>query len=543
MPLLIAKQAILLTNYSLETLYKISFVIFANYLFFSILKYLISYHAQKFFTTTYKNLHLDIMAQFFNTSYQKIEQKSCGYYIQRLTDDTIDISDFFLNVTDNLIDILINIGSLITLFLLNKLIFLFYLYFLLLTYFIKKEKNKRYLEEEIRKRQNVEILMTSNIEAIENIKEIKLLNAKNFFLKKTEKKLNDFNSSTFSLGEVNRFFLFLTNNVHNVFRLLLISLTIYLIANNKLTLSIALLAINYENDIFKLLNNIEEIQKNWKIYKLSCKRIQEIIQDETFGKEKKMSNIPSIDIKNLSFSYSKDNIILKNINLKIEPKEHIAIVGKSASGKTTLFHILTKLYYVPYNKIKIGEYDLNDLQEDTLRNTISVVSQETKLFQMSILDNLKLNKRNITEKEIIEACKIAQIHEDILSLPNGYSTILNTNGFNLSGGQRQRLAIARAILKKAPIILFDEATSALDNETQEKVQIALKRITSSTIITIAHRLSTIIDNDRIIFLNHGKIEQIGTHQELLKTNLNYQKLYQLENQKSNYELNPKSWTV
>ncbi len=543
MPLLIAKQAIFLTNYSLETLYKISFIIFVNYLFFSILKYLISYHAQKFFTTTYKNLHLDIMAQFFNTSYQKIEQNSCGYYIQRLTNDTIDISDFFLNVTDNLIDILINIGSLITLFLLNKLIFLFYLYFLLLTYFIKKEKNKRYLEEEIRKRQNVEILMTSNIEAIENIKEIKLLNAKNFFLKKTEKKLNDFNSSTFSLGEVNRFFLFLTNNVHNVFRLLLISLTIYLIANNKLTLSIALLAINYENDIFKLLNNIEEIQKNWKIYKLSCKRIQEIIQDETFGKEKKMSNIPSIDIKNLSFSYSKDNIILKNINLKIEPKEHIAIVGKSASGKTTLFHILTKLYSVPYNKIKIGEYDLNDLQEDTLRNTISVVSQETKLFQMSILDNLKLNKRNITEKEIIEACKIAQIHEDILSLPNGYSTILNTNGFNLSGGQRQRLAIARAILKKAPIILFDEATSVLDNETQEKVQIALKRITSSTIITIAHRLSTIIDSDRIIFLNHGKIEQIGTHQELLKTNLNYQKLYQLENQKSNYELNPKSWTV
>lgn len=533
-PLLVAKYTLLLTENSLKSLYHIGFIIFGIHFFYSFLKYFISFHAQKFFTTTYKNLHLNAIQNFLNTKYQSIEKKQTGYYTERMTNDTIDISDFFINVTDDIIDILINVGSLITIFILNKLIFLFYLYFLLVLYWIKKIKTKRYVEEEAKKRNAVEDLMTSNIELVENVKEIKILNIKTFMKNKIRKKLDTFNQKTFALGEVNRFFLFIENNIHNIFRLLLTTLSIYLISKEKLTISTALLAYNYESEIFYLLDYIESIQKNWHICNLACQRVREIEENETFGSKKELSNPPSIDIQGLSFSYQEGNKILNNLNFQIKEKQRIAIVGKSGAGKSSIFHILTKLYDVPDQTIQICGEDINSIKESTLRETITLVSQYPTLFSMSIFENLKLDNKNLTEKEIISACKTAQIHEDIMKLPDGYSTYLNQNGTNLSGGQKQRLAIARAILKKTPIILLDEATSALDNETQSKIQKELKSLSqNSTIITIAHRLSTIVDCDSIIFLNNKKIEQIGTHEELLKTNPNYQKLYQAEMQKSN----------
>lgn len=534
LPLLIAKYTLLLTENSLKSLYHISFVIFGIHFFYSFLKFFISLHAQKFFTTTYKNLHLNIIQNFLNTKYQEIEQKKAGFYIERMTNDTIDISDFFINVTDDLIDILINIGALITIFLLNKLIFLFYCYFILLLYYLKKTKTKRYMEEEKNKRNSVEELMNANIEVIESVKEIKILGIKSFMTKKIQQKLDRFNKNTLALGDVNRFFLFLENNIHNIFRLLLTTLSIYLISQNKLSISTALLAYNYESEIFYLLDYLESIQKNWHICNLACSRIQEIHANEQFGKRKQLENTPSIELKNLSFAYQKNHNILTNVNLQIKKPQNIAIVGKSGEGKSSIFHLLTKLYHIEENKIFLNNTDVNQIKEDILYKTITLVSQNPILFSMSILDNLKLDNNSLTEKEIIHACKIAQIHKDIMKLPNGYMTILNSNATNLSGGQKQRLAIARALLKKPQILLLDEATSALDNETQANILTNLKKWQKNTlIISIAHRLSTIVDCDTIIFLNKGQIEQMGTHKELLNTNSHYQKLYQIEQQKSN----------
>ena len=188
--------------------------------------------------------------------------------------------------------------------------------------------------------------------------------------------------------------------------------------------------------------------------------------------------------------------------------------------------MLTNSYDNYTGTIKIDDIDIKELNQKTLLNSISIISQNSYVFNLSIRDNLKLIDRSITNDDIVNACKTAKIHDYIESLPDGYNTIIGEGGVNLSGGQKQRLAIARALLKGSKILLFDEATSALDNVTQDEIQKAIKDISNDfTIITIAHRLSTIINSDKIYVIDNGSIVASGTHKQLLKTNEYYKELY------------------
>lgn len=198
-------------------------------------------------------------------------------------------------------------------------------------------------------------------------------------------------------------------------------------------------------------------------------------------------------------------------------------------GKTTIFNLLCKLYEVKSGEILIENENINELNRDAIRGNITIINQEPYIFNLSIRDNLKLVKNDLTDSEMIEACKIACLNEFIQTLPNKYDTILGENGVVLSGGQKQRLAIARAFVQKTKIILFDEATSSLDNETQAEIQQAITNLKDEyTILIIAHRLSTIINCDKIMILEDGKINDSGTHEELLNRNNIYQTLYQTE---------------
>ena len=187
------------------------------------------------------------------------------------------------------------------------------------------------------------------------------------------------------------------------------------------------------------------------------------------------------------------------------------------------------MYDVNQGKITIDGVNINELDKDSIRGNITIISQNPYIFNMSIRDNLKLVKNNLSDEEMYNACKIACLDDFIQELPDGYDTIIGEGGVNLSGGQKQRLAIARALVQKTEIILFDEATSALDNETQEKIQRAIENMKNEyTILIIAHRLSTIIHADRILYLEDGKIIAQGTHHELLKNCPSYQRLYESE---------------
>ena len=238
-------------------------------------------------------------------------------------------------------------------------------------------------------------------------------------------------------------------------------------------------------------------------------------------------NRGEINFEGVSFKHhdAKESIF-ENFNLDIKPGERIGLVGISGSGKTTLTKLLLRFADVQDGQITIDGQDIKNIQQVSLREAIAYVPQETSLFHRSIAENIAYAKPDATQKEIERAAKLANAHEFIKSLPDGYDTLVGERGIKLSGGQRQRIAIARAILKDAPILVLDEATSALDSESEALIQDALvKLMKGRTSIVVAHRLSTIASLDRIIVLENGKIVEQGSHAELLKKQGEYNKLW------------------
>ena len=228
---------------------------------------------------------------------------------------------------------------------------------------------------------------------------------------------------------------------------------------------------------------------------------------EKFGKLTNAFNQGKITIKNLNFAYDEKKI-LDNINIELQPNSLNVLVGNSGSGKSTLFLLLSKLYEVDNGKIFFDDVDINNINEKSFRENICIVNQEPFIFSDSILNNIKIVKSNATLKEIENACKLANIHEEIISFENGYNSILTENGTNLSGGQKQRIEIARAILKDSKIILLDEPTSALDTENQTKLFKTLSDLKQNkTIFVIAHKLNNYDCFDNVYELKNGKINK------------------------------------
>lgn len=243
------------------------------------------------------------------------------------------------------------------------------------------------------------------------------------------------------------------------------------------------------------------------------------------------NHVSPIQLENVQFKYSNaTEQALRGIDLEIFPNEVIALVGPSGAGKTTLVDLIVRFYDPTAGRILLDGKDLRDFDLAGLRNLFGIVTQDTILFHDTILNNIAYGNREASNEMIYEAAKAANAHEFILQMPEGYNTVVGDRGVRLSGGQRQRLAIARALLKNPPILIFDEATSALDTENEMLVQQAIERLlTQRTAIVIAHRLSTIQQANRIIVMDHGQIVEIGNHNELLqKTGGLYQRLYAIQ---------------
>ncbi|MDZ8110281.1 MAG: ABC transporter ATP-binding protein [Nostoc sp. DedQUE12a] len=236
-----------------------------------------------------------------------------------------------------------------------------------------------------------------------------------------------------------------------------------------------------------------------------------------------------IDFKEVTFAYANREPVIKNLSLHIPAGKTIAIVGSTGSGKSTLVKLLLRLYEISAGRITIDGIDIQELNLDDLRRSIGLVSQDVFLFHGTVAENIAYGTFDARDEEIIAAGKIAEAHDFIMRLPEGYETIVGERGQKLSGGQRQRIAIARAILKNPPILILDEATSAVDNETEAAIQRSLERITANrTTIAIAHRLSTIRNADCIYVMEFGKLVESGTHEELLDKNGIYAGLWQVQ---------------
>lgn len=293
------------------------------------------------------------------------------------------------------------------------------------------------------------------------------------------------------------------------------------IAQGQLTLGSFIAFLTYVGMALDPATTLLRVFSGMKQASASFERIFEVLDQGKdvmeFPKVKVLPHIKGlVEFENVYFTYDNKNWALKNINLKIQPGEKIAIVGISGAGKTSLVNLIPRFIDPTYGKVKIDGYDVKDVKLSSLRNQIGFVTQETIIFHGTVKENISYSNPNASFEEIVQASKMARAHDFIISLSNGYETIIGEGGAGLSGGQAQRLAIARTILHNPRLIILDEATSSLDAESEALIQEALEELMrQKTTLIIAHRLSTIRKVDRIIILDQGEIVEEGTHEDLL----------------------------
>ena len=251
------------------------------------------------------------------------------------------------------------------------------------------------------------------------------------------------------------------------------------------------------------------------------------IQDETDAKQLKVEE-SKISFENIFFKYeANEENVLKDVSLEFEGGKMTALVGHSGSGKSTILNLIPRFYQAQTGDIKIDNQSIYEVKIDSLRKNISLVSQETTLFDDTIKNNIKYANENATDEEVLEVAKLSNSDEFIEKLPNKYETIIGENGVRLSGGEKQRISIARAMIKKSSIILLDEATSSLDTETESKIQEALNTLTKNkTTIVIAHRLSTVLNSNNIYLIDSGRVVDNGRHEDLLIKSELYKNFYE-----------------
>ena len=536
-PILVAKQIVHFTSSEWKQLVIISLVILAvqAYNAFGAMFFTRRNH-QYFSRGTMKNLQINLGKEILNITQKDMDQNSSGMFIQRIMNDTEKMADFISwGGLDNIRQILANIGALFATLIINKQVFLYYLFVTIVLTLVNIKRTKKYGKKDIQFRNKSENVSGLIGELVRGIKDIKMLNAKKSFMIKLQENITDQNQKRFEMVKINMIYKYIIDTLKAIFEFGLIILLIYLVQNNTITIAIAIALFNYKSGIMTtVMEKISNLLDLTKSFNISCDRVFSILDNKTFGKEtfgkKHLNNIKgNVEFKNVTFGYSQKNTILKDLNFKLDSGEMIGIVGKSGAGKTTIFNLLCKMYTIKSGEILIDDENINELDEDSIRGNVTIINQSPYIFNMSIRDNLKLVKEDLTDEEMIDACKIACLDEFINTLPNKYDTIVGENGVVLSGGQKQRLAIARALIQKTKIILFDEATSSLDNETQSEIQKAILNLKNQySILIIAHRLSTIINCDRIMILENGKITDQGNHKELLDRNNTYKTLYQTE---------------
>lgn len=534
-PILTAQQIVYLTNNQFYQLILSTLLIFAILFLNTIKIVVIQKNTSKYFRGVSKSIQNQLGSEMLKLKQKEIDNSSSGALIKRLTDDVSQMSHVFTIGEGYLTAILSKIGIFITIFIINKIIFLYYVCCSAILIWIDLNGLKKYTKKNMEYKESEDEVSSLTGELVRGIKDIKMLNSEKSFMQIFNQKIDGMSNKLYQVRDITIHYDAIINTLNDFFVIGLIFLLIFLIQNNQMETAIAVVLFTYRSEVLEnIIDSISNLLTLVKNFNLSCSRVFEIIDNQKYAKEKFGSqHINKIngdfEFKDVSFGYSSDHLILNHLNLKVHANEKVGFVGKSGAGKTTIFNLLCKMYDNYEGDIFIDNYNIKNLDKDSIRGNITIVQQNPYIFNMSIRDNLKLVKKDLTEEEMIYALKLACLNDFILTLPKQYDTVVGEGGIMLSGGQKQRLAIARALLKKTEIILFDEATSALDNDTQSEIQKAINNMKGEyTILIIAHRLSTVIDSDRIILIDDGHVVDSGTHQELLHKNEFYQHLYQKE---------------
>lgn len=467
------------------------------------------------------------------------EEKTSGEIINRITQDADTLSFIFGRIIRIIAGLIST--SIIFVYILFHSVFISLEILVVLVFMILllKYYNPR-LKSAHKERKNKQDKQTSLItESVRGIREIKTLGIKKNLLKDAKKNVQEVYEASNKEIKLNRNFGILSSILRDVLEVgsfITAGIECYY-GHVSLTFFVAMTYYIYRYTW--LIEELGDFTIEYQKLTVALGRVNEILENRLYEDVnygfKNPKNIKGVlEFKNVSFGYPNEDLTLKGFNLKLEPYKKIAIVGKSGQGKSTLFNLVTRIFDVNKGEILLDGTNIKDLSEYSLNKNISIIRQEPFIFNRSIKDNFKLIDENITLSEIRKYTKMAYLDEYIMSLPKKYNTILGEGGVNLSGGQKQRLAIARTLAKESRVILFDEATSALDNNSQEYIKKSIDNlVVDHTVVVVAHRLSTIIDADIIYVVDHGKIVDSGTHEELLKKSKTYNDLYLSENSDSN----------
>ena len=479
-----------------------------------------------------KNVSKDLYKKIDNLPAIAFEDIGCGEFINRLYTDPERVMSLLAQLIRLICKAIVVIFVYVLSFSISialgveMIIFSIIMGFISFKFFPKMKNTQK----DIKKESDEYVKVAT--ENITGIREIKALGVKENTEISIFKRLDKLFFSTNKIRNYEIGYYSLNNLIYYILQFIILISCGYFFVQGKLEYSIFVMMEAYIWRVDMVVESISEFGVNYNKVVVSLNRIDEIInnrlyKDEKFG-EVKLNNTKGIlEFKDVYFKYRKeDEYTLKGLNLRLEPNKKIAIVGRSGNGKSTIFNLLLRYFDATKGSILIDGVNIKDLSEKSLRENISIIRQNPFLFNMSIIDNFKLVKSNVTLDEVRSYCKKAYIDDYIMSLPNKYDTIIGEGGINLSGGQKQRLAIARTLLLDTKIILFDEATSALDNESQEYIKKTIDNLVDThTIVIVAHRLSTIITADIIHVIDQGMLKSSGTHKELLNNSDIYKKLY------------------
>lgn len=483
-----------------------------------------------------KAITKDIAENILKITNDDLDKAGSGIFLQRINSDTDKLADIFYIVFDVIGEVFIHVGNFVAIFILNYIAGIFVLLMMVILFIIEniRAKKKEKLDKILRKARDN--LSTTISELVRGSRDIKMLNSEKDFLSKFDKDVDIYSEKYLRLRNITYKWRLLSWNIDNILELVFILLLVFIIKEKYIVSASAVVLYTYVRNSHGFYYLVGDLISYFKEFDVSRNRLEEILGDKLYKKEKfgdvHLDKINGdFEFRNVDFSYGK-NKVLKNLSFKIAANSTVAFVGKSGTGKTTIFNLLVKMYDVDSGQILIDNHDVKTLDKDTIRGNITIISQNPYIFNMTIKENLQLVKKDLTDEEMKEACRLACLDKFIENLENKYDTVIGEGGVNLSGGQKQRLAIARALIQKTEIILFDEATSALDNETQYEIQKAIENMEGEyTILIIAHRLSTIKKANKIFYLEEGQIIDSGSHEYLINNCKPYKYLYETEIEK------------
>ena len=460
-----------LTNKAYYQIIIMAFVIFFIDSLYSLCIYFERILANYIFRESVSNLEIELGKEILKLDNKSIDDNSSGTFISRVTKDTSQLADIFNTLGPNLSQILKNVGIFIAVFIVNKTCFIFLAVSTTITFLLDKKRVKIKNKNDKKVRKKDEQATGFIGEMIRGVRDIKMLNSENSFINKLQRKIFDANDERYNTLKEDRIWQYFTNVTRDLTALGIIIILVYLISKDKITPTPALVIYYYSGNTSYVTYSISQLLDSITDFNVSCSRVFSLLDNKEFKKEKfgkkHINEIKgNFEFQNVTFSYKNNEKVLNNLSFKIKANETVAFVGKSGAGKTTIFNLLCMMYPNYKGKITIDGIDIKELDKDSIRGNITIISQNPYIFNLSIKENLQLVKENVTDEEIKEACRLACLDTFIDSLKDKYDTIVGEGGINLSGGQKQRLAIARALIQKTEIILFDEATSALDNETQ-----------------------------------------------------------------------------